>query len=100
VLKTSNSYRVKFRALYEMMICYCARALTDLISRYVALKVPFEQVHYQQSLCAAPMAEMGQVKPNEDPEKNHSPNDATEGVAVHKSRSHLVGLVAIRGVVG
>lgn len=82
-----------------MTTCYRACALTDLISRYVAFKVSFEQFHYQQSLSAAPMAEVGQVKPYENPEKNRSPNDATECVAVHKSRFHLAGLVAIRGVV-
>jgi hypothetical protein len=98
-LKPSNNQRIKFRAPYEMTICDFLRSLTKLTSRYVAVEVSLKEVHYQKPLGAAPMAEVDEVKRYEDPEKNRSPNDATECVAVHKSRFHLAGSVAIRGVV-
>lgn len=89
-LKSSDRQRVKFRAPYEMMICYFSCTLTKLISGYVVLEVSFEQFHYQQSLSAAAVA--SEVKEYEEAEKNRSPNDATECPAVHRLGFHLAGL--------
>ena len=97
-LKRRNSQRVEFRALDKMKMCYFSCALTELISRHVALEVPLEQLHYQQSFGPTPTAVAADVNRCEDPHKSRSPNDTAECVAIHGAGSHVAGLLAVGGV--
>ena len=71
-LKSRNSQRVEFLALDKMMMCYFSCALTELISRHIALEVPLEQLHYQQSFGPTPTAVAADVNRCEDPHKSRS----------------------------
>ena len=84
-LKSRHSQRVELRASCKVMTRYFSCALTEPISRHTALKIRREQLQYQQSFGPAPTAAAGEVNRYENPDKNRSPNDATECVDVHST---------------
>ena len=86
-LKSRHSQRVELRASCKVVTCYFSCALTELISRHAAMEIRLEQFQYQQSFGPAPTAATGEVYRYENPDKNRSPNDATECVDVHSTGS-------------
>jgi hypothetical protein len=98
-LEGRNSQRIKFRAVYEMMIGYFSCALTELINRYVPLEVPLEEFHHQQPFGAESTAPVGEVNGYEDSDEKRSPNDSNYCVAVHGPRLHVAGLLASQSAI-
>ena len=62
---------------------YLSRALAKLLGRHVAVEVLPEEFRYQPPFGAASTAIMAEANGPEDCDKNHSPNDIAECIAVH-----------------